>query len=424
MAIVDLASVRPSVVEGNGRSLAISRRASSDDVPDYEAAVGQKIRIEQERQQQRQQQQPGSPLAVGIKKRIIGMYAIVIFAIINLYSHWETPDIMGLISSQSMGMESSQSTTMHRGGGILTVQSGCRMSKWVFQDDMWGCNSHTLLPRPDIRQLLHNASQLEEYDTVYVPLTQVDRFVNEILTNLTANVVVISGDEHDVWPPSNTAIYLLSTHPRVLKWFCQNLPKYGGANPFHPKIAPFPFGLYENVKDRKQSFIKYKEVLFGSIQNDSLLNKTNFIFVGPLGKHGNGRRSSMPQSGPMEPADYFLEMAKSKYVLSPDGDRPECYRHYEAIGLKTVPITQLDPFFFRHLGSGPTGPVIFGNTEWNLTLLEKNLFPWPAVKPSMIREDYWMNWVDDVVGFRLNWNTYENGNGLTLLENSLLALLD
>lgn len=35
-----------------------------------------------------------------------------------------------------------------------------------------------------------------------------------------------------------------------------------------------------------------------------------------------------------------------------------------------------------------------------------------------------MDRVDDVGGSRLNWDTYDNGDGLTEFENSLLAMLD
>jgi hypothetical protein len=83
----------------------------------------------------------------------------------------------------------------------------------------------------------------------------------------------------------------------------------------------------------------------------------------------------------MTPTDYFLEMAKSKYVVSPNGDRPDCYRHYEAIGLGAVPITQLDPVLYAHFGFGS---AIFNNMQWNLALLEKELDPWPIVNHNMI----------------------------------------
>jgi hypothetical protein len=360
---------------------------------------------------------------MSVKKLKVGLCVLLIVIIVKLNhdSRSLAPTLLpGLTLPLGLGLR----RTTRRGGGILTIHSGCRMSKWVYPSspkvEKYGCKVHPT-PGPDISQLLYIPSQLEENDTVFVPLTEVERFVNDMLDGLSTNIVVISGNWMDVEPPSNTAIYKLLTNPHVLKWFAQNLPKYGGANPFHPKIAPFPYGLLE--AGTNPIFPAYKEILFGNIQNGS--NKTNFIFAGPLGKHGNGKRTSIPQRELMRPRDYFLQMSKSTYVLSPDGDRPECYRHYEAIGLGTVPITELDPFFFRHLGSsGSNGPVIFGNKIWNLTVLENELDPNPFVKRSMIWEDYWMDWVDDVVGFRLHWNTFESGNGLTDFENSLLVLLD
>jgi hypothetical protein len=290
------------------------------------------------------------------------------------------------------------------------------MSRWIFH----GRECKWSSPQPQISQHLQNVSQLKENDTIYIPFTEVERFVNDILDDVSTTIVVISGDWQNVGPISNTAIGKLLNHSRVLKWFCQNLPKYGGVNPYHPKIAPFPYGLWEG--GIPNPLPSYKHIFFGSIQNKSLLNKSNFIFAGPLGNNGDGKRPSLPQlTIRMNPTDFFLEMAKSKYVLSPNGDRPECYRHYEAIGLGSVPITELDPILYRHLDNGS---VIFNNKEWNLTLLEKELHPKPIVKRRMIREDYWMDWVDDVIGSRINWNTYDNGNGLTEFQNGLLALLD
>jgi hypothetical protein len=275
-----------------------------------------------------------------------------------------------------------KSLPLSRGGGILTVQSGCRMSRWIFN----GRECNWSSPQPTTSQLLRNASQLGENDTIFIPFTEVERFVNTVLDQLTKNIVVISGDWQYVEPAPNRAIHKLLNHTHVLKWFCQNLPIYGGANLFHPKIAPFPYGLKEGGTSKLNPLPSFKLILFGSIENKSLINKTNIIFDGPLGR-GDGKRSKVPQSSKkMAPAVYYAEMAKSMYVLSPNGDRPECFRHYEAIGLGTVPITELDPFLYRHLENGP---VIFNNQEWNLTLLENDLDPSPVVNRNMILEDYW-----------------------------------
>jgi hypothetical protein len=158
--------------------------------------------------------------------------------------HDYSPSI-GLISKSNSKHYFTPKMTTQRGGGVITVQSGCRMSKWVYFSPSYnhihhGCNRWST-PLPGINQFLHNASQLNENDTVYVPFTEVDLFVNDILDGVSTDIIVISGDWRNVKPASNVSIYKLLTHPNVLQWFCQNLPNYGGADPFHPKIAPFPY---------------------------------------------------------------------------------------------------------------------------------------------------------------------------------------
>ena len=46
-------------------------------------------------------------------------------------------------------------------------------------------------------QNLHNASQLEDNDIIYVPHTEVGKFVNDILDGVSTNIVVVSWDSID-----------------------------------------------------------------------------------------------------------------------------------------------------------------------------------------------------------------------------------
>ena len=69
----------------------------------------------------------------------------------------------------------------------------------------------------------------------------------------------------------------------------------------------------------------------------------------------------------MEMSLFHETLREHRYVISPNGDRPECFRHYEALGLGTIPITELDPVLYRHLAAGP---VIFSESSWNVTQLE------------------------------------------------------
>ena len=67
-----------------------------------------------------------------------------------------------------------------------------------------------------------------------------------------------------------------------------------------------------------------------------------------------------------------------------------------------IPITETDPILYRHLREGP---VIYNNTNWNVTNLEE-ILPMNRTKEvnrNMIFEEYWMEYVERVVGRPLRW---------------------
>ena len=305
-----------------------------------------------------------------------------------------------------------------RGAGLLTTHSGCRIAQWLYTHEA-GTRRLFRECLGSKRQQLQNARQLLENDTIFVPFTAIKQFTQEVLDDISVDVVIISAQTHHVAAVSNDIISKLVNHLHVIHWFCQNLPIYGGSNPRHIKVSPFPYGIKEKERHEWDSFDSYKRVLFESIStNTTITTKTNMIFAGPLGGT-NPERSNIPQmkNKTIQPEELFRMMAQSRYVLSPDGDRPECYRHYEAIGLGTVPITQLDSYLFRHLHEAP---VVYNNTNWDLNKLESTLEREPVVKRYLIREDYWMDWCDRVVDRKLNFNSDFDNNEITEEQQMLL----
>ena len=114
---------------------------------------------------------------------------------------------------------------------------------------------------------------------------------------------------------------------------------------------------------------------------------------------------------------------------------------YEAIGLGTIPITQLDPRYYSHLEEGN---IVYSNNDWNLTHLEETL---PTVeeddeeelqpsislsaaavsgkiptkgekKPNhnMIFEEYWMEYVEQQTARPLRWWDNLQNEAVTLDE--------
>ena len=123
------------------------------------------------------------------------------------------------------------------------------------------------------------------------------------------------------------------------------------------------------------------------------------MYQGFLGRTTDSRKA-VPKSRNLPYGEFLNELAKSKYVISPDGDHPDCHRHYEAIGLGAVPITELDPFLYRHLKEGP---VVYRNTNWNVTWLEETLPETNAVNRNLVFEEYWMEYIERAVGRPLQW---------------------
>lgn len=128
--------------------------------------------------------------------------------------------------------------------------------------------------------------------------------------------------------------------------------------------------------------------------------KNNSIFVGYFSMRTNkAKRKLVPQGVKLHPTNHFRQMHLSEYVVSPDGDRPDCYRHYESIGLNAMPITQMNAKYYRHL----QGYVVFNNTNWNLTHLQETLPRNPKVNHRLVFEEYWIEYVERIVGRPLQW---------------------
>lgn len=57
---------------------------------------------------------------------------------------------------------------------------------------------------------------------------------------------------------------------------------------------------------------------------------------------------------------YLNNLAKSKYVISPHGNHPDCYRHWESMYLSAIPIT----LYHEDLKNFYDMPILFLNS-WN-----------------------------------------------------------
>ncbi|CAB9497878.1 expressed unknown protein [Seminavis robusta] len=312
---------------------------------------------------------------------------------------------------------------MQRGLNIIYTKSGCHMAAWIYHVDHGDMNSKARQKfldcsmydghwkKQSAEQLL-NTTNLCPNDTIYVQFIDLADFVQKFLVHNTRakDLVLITGQRYNRFAQRNSrregyyTSTTISSNPNVLHWFSHNTDRVGFCNKgCTVPLSPFPYGLREESAVRH-----YQPVFLERIQNPQK-NKT--IYAGHLGDSGKLRSKANitgTNTAKLPESEYYQKMADYRYIVSPNGDRPECYRHYEAIGLGTKPITQLSPTVHSHLN----GAVVYDNQNWDLEYLEKTL-PMDDVHPvdrHLVFEEYWMEYVEGLVGRNLRWFDRVTGN--------------
>lgn len=143
-------------------------------------------------------------------------------------------------------------------------------------------------------------------------------------------------------------------------------------------VQPIPFGLYSE-SDRNMFKVSAceKTILCSSQMTESgnRNNLPNFPFVTYYERSDN--------------LTYLQNIARSKYVLSPHGDYPDCYRHYESMYLSAIPITIRHPklYFLEDM------PVLLLNDWSELTEDLLNYSYDTIINKSREKLDinYWIN---------------------------------
>lgn len=170
-------------------------------------------------------------------------------------------------------------------------------------------------------------------------------FVNKILDKLKPNIKIIlitvqyhlhtclSGAWR--WPRRDTLTDYILNHDNIIHWYSHN-PIYIPNN----KYSPFPYGIQTN---------KVKSIydIFKAAYKEKLINcKVNGVYNGPIRIHlhlpyDHIRHSDIFDKKSVGYYEYLSNLLVSKYIISPKGDREDCFRHWEALLLGCIPISNI-----------------------------------------------------------------------------------
>ena len=182
---------------------------------------------------------------------------------------------------------------------------------------------------------------------------------------------------------------IVLNHPNILLWVSQN-PIYAN----HPKYMPFPYGinmnslslyysfLHEYITNNKSQNIKLLQLTVKDWYPDDHIRKKYPIF----GKESGERLSYV---------SYLREIAKCRYIISPVGDRNDCYRNYEAIGLECIPISNVGSAFKEILGDN----MIYSDAKSMIGMLHTKYIERNYILPTrrIILLEYWTQQIIDKI---------------------------
>jgi hypothetical protein len=208
-----------------------------------------------------------------------------------------------------------------------------------------------------------NLQAIKDFDIIYVQVNFFEHFCTHILGSFSKKIILMTGQWHLPQLLRSPLTDFAINHPNVAAWVSQN-PIYVD----HPKYMYFPYGIeYYGLED-------YAEVL---VSHDGVKTK-KFKYL-PVSTTTHPSRFSLPVLPKLRPYEYFMQMAASEFIISPIGDRDDCWRHWEAIGLGTVPISNITKELYSQVFADN---MVYSTIEEITDIIKKDTFDAPYKEPN------------------------------------------
>ena len=180
--------------------------------------------------------------------------------------------------------------------------------------------------RRDGTRELKNPHNVLIGDIIYVEASALHTFYESYLPYIRSSFILITGRFNLPQVMQTNETDKLLRHPMIWHWFSQN-PIYENES----KYTGIPYGL--NVNNL--------HVMSSELLRNAPL-RTNEVLHAGLSETNAKRKILMSfQDSKMSLEKFYEQLHRSIVVISPCGDRCDCYRHAEAILLGCVPIGQL-----------------------------------------------------------------------------------
>jgi hypothetical protein len=233
-----------------------------------------------------------------------------------------------------------------------------------------------------------NYDDIKNFEIIQIQVDFFDFFYNEVLPIIVKNnikVVIITSQWYLPQIQRNYKTDELLNNSNIILWISQN-PIYEN----NEKYMAFPYGIcHTNINDYV-NFIKQNDI--NTDKNIKILNEyatahghlpNNHIrkMFDIFGKNsGNGNIINY--------TEFLTKILNSEFVISTPGDRDDCFRHYECIGLNAIPVSNINGGYKYIFGDN----MVYSNADEMINMVNNNVVNYVYKKPNrdILTISYWV----------------------------------
>jgi len=246
----------------------------------------------------------------------------------------------------------------------------------------------------------NNYNDIKNGDVIQIQVDYFNFFYDSILPIICKNnvkVIIITSQWNLPQIKQNHKTDDILKNENIILWISQN-PIYTN----HKKYMAFPYGIchtqindYVNfVKTTNSNNEKTCKIInqCASAHNhlpDNHIRKMFDIF----GKN-SGKRISY--------TEFLTNITNSEFVISTAGDRDDCFRHYECIGLNAIPISNINNGYKDIFGEN----MIYSNAEEMINMINNNTVNYNYKNPNkdILTISYWISQINEKVKENITTN--------------------
>lgn len=238
-----------------------------------------------------------------------------------------------------------------------------------------------------------NYNDIKNLDIVQVQVDHFDFFYDEVLPILEQNnikIIIITSQLNLPQIIKNDRTDEILKKKNIILWISQN-PIYTN----NKKYMAFPYGILHLNINNYVNFIKSCNI--DTNKNIKILNQYASAHDHLPDNHIRkmfdifGKNNGIP----INYNEYLTNIFDSEFVISTSGDRDDCYRHYECIGLNSIPVSNIGDGYKDIFENN----MIYSNAEEMINMINTKKINYEYKKPNrdILTIDFWLNKINNKI---------------------------